>query len=158
MGSLVILGFLVACSLVALIFRIGVRTVFGYGALADIAAMVVLALLFHGTFAGMSVAILAGLFFSAAIWLIRRQLGYRTWDWRRWQWDEVPPDPIPLPTVQPTNLLRLVGVFTVTVTGLLLALFGLANAYIGPAGTIVMAPGIIAAAAILAALITWRLA
>lgn len=156
MASLVLLGFLVALSLVALIFRIGARTVFGYGALADVSAMVLLALLFHGTFAGMTVAIIAGLFFSGAIWLIRRQLGYRTYDVRRRRWREVPPDPVRLGS--PQGALRLIGLFCITFTGLLMTLFGLANAYLGPVTALVLAPGITAAAAILSAVITWRLA
>lgn len=152
----VALGFLVALSLVALIFRIGARTVFGYGALADLAAMVVLALLFHGTFAGMSVAIIAGLFFSGFIWLVRRQIGYRTFDFATLAWREVPPEPIRLPALTAVGLLARTGLYTLTFFGLLVVLLMTAAALTG-AGVLILAPLVIAAAAALTPLIARRL-
>ncbi len=157
MGALVVLGFLVALSLVALIFRIGARTVFGYGATVDIAVMLLLALLFHGTFAGMTVAIIAGLFFSGFIWLIRRQCGYRTLNLRTRTWDEVAPDPLKLPRITAAGVLKAAGLFTLAFVFSLTLMFAWAGSAIGPAGSLILAPGIIAAAAILAAFITWRL-
>lgn len=125
MGEMVLLGFLVALSLVALILRLGPATCFGYGAALDLAAMGLLALLFHGTFAGMTVALIGGLFFSLAIYVWRRERGYRTWSPTR-GWIVVEPDPLPRPP-KLHGRLALVKLWAMTycaVTTLLLMMVG----------------------------------
>lgn len=139
MGEIVLLGLLVAASLVALVYRFGVRTVFGYGALADLAAMAMLALLFHGTFAGMSVAIIAGLFFSGAIWVIRRHAGYRTWDWKARGWREVPPDPLVIPVPKPKTIAAVVALYVLTYCAVVIVTLMIAGALTG-LGIVVIAP------------------
>ncbi|WP_448191886.1 hypothetical protein [Azospirillum sp. sgz301742] len=154
MGSLVVLGFLVACSLVALIFRIGVKRVFGYGALADLAGMALLTALFHGTYAGMVVAIIAGLFFSGFIYALRRQLGYERYEFRTRKWVAVSPDPIALPT--PGSITTKIGLYAMVFVCLLVVLF-MATAALTGAAALVLAPFVGAGAAVLTPFIVRRL-
>lgn len=73
----VIIGILGAITVLIVLARLGIRKFMGYPALLDAGIVLVLALLFHGTYAGTIAAVIGGLFFSALITVIRKVYGYQ---------------------------------------------------------------------------------
>lgn len=150
---LIALGVLTAASLICLCARLNLRRVFGYGFLTDLTMMVLLAVLFHGTFSGMTVACIAGLTCSGAIYVMRRQMGYERYDWQRQCWRSYPADPIWTPEMlqerrKDRTKMQRFGLFATLFSFLFLVLLAASAAMFGYAVTFVVPfLGAIAAAA-----------
>jgi membrane protein CcdC involved in cytochrome C biogenesis len=89
--SLLFMGFLTAVALLVICYRIGIKKIVGYPVFADLGASIMFCLLLAGTLTGMTIAIIAGLCFSFAIWCIRRLTGYERFDIKQRVWIYYPP-------------------------------------------------------------------
>ncbi len=84
--GILFMGFLVATAFIVVCCRINLKRIVGYPVLADLTATAMFCILMAGTLTGMSVAIVAGLVFSAVVTIVRKTMGYerfnlttRTW-------------------------------------------------------------------------------
>ena len=82
------IGLLSAITLLIVMGRLGLRKFMGYPAIVDVLATTFLAMLLHGTYAGMAAAVVGGLFLSLAITVIRKTYGYATFSWSGWIYHE----------------------------------------------------------------------
>lgn len=78
------IGILSAIVLLIVMARLGIRKFMGYPAVLDVVVTLTLAWLLHGTYVGMTAAIIGGLFFSLMITIIRKTLGYQRLTTRGW--------------------------------------------------------------------------
>ena len=80
----ILTGILMSITLLIVMARIGIRKFMGYPAILDIAIVVALAMLLHGTLGGITAAISGGLFLSLVITIIRIVYGYERLTFRGW--------------------------------------------------------------------------
>ena len=90
MENLILPAVLSAAGIVALLLRLDILKVAGYHVPVDIIVSLSLAALFAGTYSGVVVALLAGLFLSAVFEVVRYFFGYKrlvmTSRGLKWKW------------------------------------------------------------------------
>lgn len=82
----VIAGFVASSACLALLAKCNMRRWLGYSWFVDIMFTIGLALLFSGTYAGMSAAMLGGLLLSMKLLVLKRYMGAEKWSWRQKKW------------------------------------------------------------------------
>ena len=82
------IGILSAIVILIVMARLGLRKFMGYPAIMDVLVTIFLAALLHGTYAGMTAAVIGGLFFSLMITVIRRCYGYTRLTRTGWKYYE----------------------------------------------------------------------
>lgn len=75
-------GILTGFSVLFMTMKLGIRKIIGYDAILDIILAVILMIFFHGTAAGMLVALMAGLVISLMMRLVRWFYGYERLEMR----------------------------------------------------------------------------
>lgn len=88
----VMVGFLAAIAVIVVLMRMDLKKFLGYPVMMDIVVTLILSYLLYGTFGGMVSAIIAGLFFSLFLTLLRRLYGYKRLTLKRFRfvWQEYP--------------------------------------------------------------------
>lgn len=86
----VFIGITSAIALLVLMYKLGIRKFMGYPVAVDIGASALFALLFAGTLTGMTVAVVAGLFFSLIVYLVRLVAGFERYSINK-GWTYYPP-------------------------------------------------------------------
>ena len=76
-------GILTGFSVLFMTMKLGIRKIIGYDAVLDIVLAVILMIFFHGTAAGMLVALMAGLVISGIMRLVRLFYGYERLELRQ---------------------------------------------------------------------------
>jgi hypothetical protein len=97
---MILAGLISSLGLLFLLFKFGPRRIISYDIPIDIAATVLLMVLFAGTFSGMMAAMFGGLIISVTLFamrqtMIREQLSLvkvKKFPYRAWRWVEVDPD------------------------------------------------------------------
>jgi hypothetical protein len=72
----VLIGFATAVSFFIIMWKINLEFFAKYHWQTDLIISVTMAYIFFGTFSGMSVAVVSGIFLSFFLWLSRKSLGY----------------------------------------------------------------------------------
>ncbi len=93
-------GLIAALGLLFLLFKFGVRRIITYDIPIDIAATVLLMILFAGTFSGMMAAMFGGLVISVTLFVMKQTMSreelqlvkVKKFPYRAWRWIEVDPN------------------------------------------------------------------
>jgi hypothetical protein len=81
LGTLIFVGLLCGLGLFFHALKIGVKRLAGYDIYVDLTLSFLLMILFHGTQAGMVVALIGGLFISITLRVMRWTMGYQKLGW-----------------------------------------------------------------------------
>lgn len=86
----ILMGILSSIALLVILWKIGMRKFLGYPVTLDIVASLLFTLLFAGTLTGMLVAVIAGLTFTAIVFILRAIMGFQKWSFKN-GWTYFPP-------------------------------------------------------------------